>query len=152
MAVVECPFTSEFVGIVPSINPDFSFIHAQAADLQGNIYIQGALGADVVGLKAGDIKIVSVEEILDGPQAKKKYGDPMIFSFMVDYIVESSHGAYPTIVPKLYDGDLGYMELFSEYWRNEQGFQLFSNEWILDSEEKLFSHLGKDRLSSLRHS
>src|SRR5580765_7331541 len=41
---VVCPYTSERLATVPALNPDVTVIHAQRADRQGNVLIQGIVG------------------------------------------------------------------------------------------------------------
>src|SRR3546814_477424 len=41
---IKCPFTGERLAAVPAIRPDVAIIHAQAADRQGNILLEGIIG------------------------------------------------------------------------------------------------------------
>src|SRR3546814_18264007 len=41
---IKCPFTGERLAAVPAIRPDVAIIHAQAADRQGNLLIEGIIG------------------------------------------------------------------------------------------------------------
>src|SRR6266705_6717360 len=41
---VTCPFTGEHVTAVPAMRPDVTIIHAQRADRQGNVMIDGIIG------------------------------------------------------------------------------------------------------------
>ena len=41
---VTCPFTSESLACVPAIRPDVAIVHAQKADRDGNVLIEGIMG------------------------------------------------------------------------------------------------------------
>ena len=62
---VECPYTGERLATVPAINPDVTVLHAQRADRQGNIAIEGIVGAQREAALAARALIVTVEEIVE---------------------------------------------------------------------------------------
>mgnify|MGYP003694658037 CR=1 FL=1 len=39
-----CPFTGETLVAVPALRPDVTIIHAQKADREGNVLIEGIVG------------------------------------------------------------------------------------------------------------
>src|SRR6476620_2131099 len=57
---VLCPYTGESLATVPALNPDVTVIHAQRADRQGNVLIQGIVGAQKEAALAGTELIVTV--------------------------------------------------------------------------------------------
>ena len=62
---VACPFTGEELAAVPSIRPDVAIIHAQEADREGNVLIEGIVGVQKEAVLAARRSIVTVEEIVD---------------------------------------------------------------------------------------
>ncbi len=50
---------------MPAINPDVGIIHAQKADRQGNILIEGIIGAQKEAVLASRRSVVTVEEIVE---------------------------------------------------------------------------------------
>src|SRR3546814_4841636 len=58
---IKCPFTGERLAAVPAIRPDVAIIHAQAADRQGNILIEGIIGVQKEAALAAQRAIVTVE-------------------------------------------------------------------------------------------
>lgn len=62
---VDCPFTGETLAAVPAIRPDVAVIHAQRADRQGNVLIEGILGVLKEAVLAAKRAVVTVEEIVD---------------------------------------------------------------------------------------
>ena len=53
---VACPFTGELLAAVPAINPDVTILHAQKADAQGTVRIEGLTFADVEQAKAAGVR------------------------------------------------------------------------------------------------
>ncbi len=62
---VTCPYTGEELATVPSVRPDVGIVHAQKADREGNVLIEGILGVQKECLLAAKAAIVTVEEIVD---------------------------------------------------------------------------------------
>lgn len=55
----------ERLAAVPSVRPDVSIIHAQRADRQGNVLVEGIVGVQKEAVLAAKHSIVTVEEIVD---------------------------------------------------------------------------------------
>jgi glutaconate CoA-transferase subunit A len=91
---VHCPFTGEQLTAVPAISPDVGVIHAQKADPQGNIWIDGIIGVQKEVLLASKYSIVTVEEIV--PQISEKQGGIVIPSWVIDSVCVVPQGAYPS--------------------------------------------------------
>src|ERR671912_530215 len=62
IAPITCPFTGEELMAVPALNPDVAIIHAQQADLRGNVAIWGITGIQKEAVLAAQRAIVTVEE------------------------------------------------------------------------------------------
>ena len=62
---VTCPFTGEELACVPALRPDVGVIHAQKADKQGNVLIEGIVGAQKEAVLASRRSVVTVEEIVE---------------------------------------------------------------------------------------
>jgi glutaconate CoA-transferase subunit A len=65
---VTCPFTGERLVAVPAIRPDLAIIHAQHADRQGNVLIEGIVGVQKDVVLAARQSLVTVEEVADDPR------------------------------------------------------------------------------------
>lgn len=66
---IDCPFTGERLAAVPSIRPDVGVIHAQRADYQGNVMIDGIVGVQKEAVLAAKVGIATVEELVDDLEA-----------------------------------------------------------------------------------
>ena len=62
---VTCPFTGEVLAAVPALRPDVGVIHAQRADREGNVLLEGITGVQKETILASNRTIVTVEEIVD---------------------------------------------------------------------------------------
>jgi glutaconate CoA-transferase, subunit A len=62
---VRCPFTDEELTAVPAIRPDVTIIHAQKADAEGNVLLEGIVGVQKEAVLAAKRAVVTVEEIVD---------------------------------------------------------------------------------------
>ena len=62
---VTCPFTGETLTAVPAMRPDVAIIHAQRADREGNVLIDGIIGVQKEAVLAAARSVVTVEEVVD---------------------------------------------------------------------------------------
>ena len=62
---VPCPFTGEELACIPALRPDVTIIHAQKADREGNVLIEGIVGVQKEAVLAARRAIVTVEEVVD---------------------------------------------------------------------------------------
>ncbi|MFN8061785.1 MAG: CoA-transferase [Vicinamibacterales bacterium] len=65
MREIRCPFTSESLTAVRAVRPDVAIIHAQKADRDGNVLIEGILGVQKQAVLAASRALVTVEEIVE---------------------------------------------------------------------------------------
>ena len=62
---VTCPFTGETLVAVPALRPDVTIIHAQQADREGNVLIEGIIGVQKEAVLAATRAVVTVEEVVE---------------------------------------------------------------------------------------
>src|SRR5215510_10389992 len=62
---VECPFTGERLAAVPALRPDVTIVHAQKADREGNVLLEGIVGVQKEAVLAAKRSLVTVEEVVD---------------------------------------------------------------------------------------
>src|SRR6266581_8474278 len=65
IAEISCPFTGETLTAVAALRPDVTVIHAQRADLAGNVQFWGITGVQKEAVLAARQSVVTVEEIVD---------------------------------------------------------------------------------------
>jgi glutaconate CoA-transferase, subunit A len=112
------PFTGEDIVSVRAIEPDVALIHAQRADVYGNVQIWGGRFEDVWKAKAARKVIVSVEEIIDADTMKlEPYRITLPYPY-VDAIVHLPGGAYPGSCYGLYDADYEHIREYVDMVRD----------------------------------
>ncbi|MEM7355784.1 MAG: CoA-transferase [Acidobacteriota bacterium] len=107
LPAVTDPFTGESVPVEQAMYPDVALIHAQAADDDGNLYIEDPTTDRVIAGAAR--RVVATAE-----RRVARVDNATIPGFMVDLVVEEPHGAYPTGCCGAYPADedhlLAYLE------------------------------------------
>ncbi|HEY1480045.1 MAG TPA: CoA-transferase [Gaiellales bacterium] len=88
---------------------DVLLVHAQRADEDGNLELAGSLAMDPLMIGASRIVVASVEEIVPRRTLQQAGRGTIIPRQLVDAIVESPFGAYPTSCLPYYTSD--YAEL-----------------------------------------
>jgi len=124
---VECPFTGERLAAVPSIRPDVSLVHAQRADRQGNVLLEGIVGVQKEAVLAAKRAVVTVEEIVDSLDAPANA--TILPHWVVDAVVEAPRGAYPSYAHGYYSRDNAYYKQWDAIARDRETF----TRWMQDN-------------------
>jgi glutaconate CoA-transferase subunit A len=107
------PYTGERVGQVQRLGIDVLLLHAQRADQEGNIEIQGARGLDLSLLGAAKKTLVTVEEMVKSMEISRASRSFVLPHHFVDAVAVVPFGAYPTSCLPYYVTDyrrlLGYV-------------------------------------------
>ncbi len=128
---IECPFTGEQLAAVPAIRPDVAVIHAQRADRQGNVLIEGIVGVQKEVVLAARRAIVTVEEVVDDLHP------PSVNSVVLPYwtvaaIAEVPRGARPSYAHGYYTRDNAFYLAWDAISRDRDGFRRWMNAHVLD--------------------
>jgi glutaconate CoA-transferase subunit A len=118
------------VVLVPAINPDVTLIHAQRADGQGTVRIQGLPFADVEQAKASRRVIVTCEEVVPTEVMRSEPGANQLPPFCVDAVVAVPFGAYPTACYGCYDYDPDYLNAYGRLAQDEERYQDYLKRMI----------------------
>jgi glutaconate CoA-transferase subunit A len=121
---VHCPYTGTAVATVPALNPDVAILHAQAADRQGNVLIQGIVGAQKEAGLAAKTLLVTVEDIVDSLEAPMNA--IVLPHWVVGAIARVPRGAYPSYAHGHYARDNAFYQQWDEIARERQGF----TDWL----------------------
>jgi glutaconate CoA-transferase subunit A len=128
---VTCPFTSQQLAAVLAIRPDIAIIHAQRADREGNVLIEGILGVQKEAVLAAKKAIVTVEEIVDdlrapGPNAT------VLPCWTVTAIAQAPRGAWPSYAHGYYRRDNAFYTEWDTIARERESFQKWMREHVLE--------------------
>ena len=127
--VTKDPFTNEDLVAVRAIEPDVALLHAQRADIYGNVQIWGGRFEDVWKAKAAKKVIVSVEEIVDHETIRLEPHKNTLPYPYVEAVVHLPNGAYPASCYGLYDADYQHITEYTQMVRNGK-FQEYLDNYV----------------------
>ncbi len=135
---VRCPFTGEELACIPSIRPDVAIIHAQRADREGNVLIEGIVGVQKEVVLAARRSLVTVEEIVDGigPRSPNALVLP---SWSVGAVVVVPGGAHPSYAQGYYPRDNSFYIAWDAISRDRETFLAWMKAHVLDSQPADFA-------------
>jgi glutaconate CoA-transferase, subunit A len=127
---VRCPFTGEPVMAVRAINPDVTIIHAQRADLAGNVQLWGIVGIQKEAVLAAKRVIVTVEEICE--RLEPVPSGIVIPSWVISAVVQAPGGARPSYAHGYYGRDNAFYQQWDEIARDRNRFTQWMEENVLE--------------------
>ncbi len=135
---IACPFTGEQLACVPAIRPDVTLIHAQKADREGNVLIQGIVGVQKEAVLAARRSIVTVEEVVDsfawaGPNAI------VLPSWTVTAVVAVPGGAHPSYAHGYYARDNAFYVAWDAISRDRDRFLKWMQVNVLSARPEDFA-------------
>lgn len=145
------PYGEDEIAVVPPINPDVAFLHAQRADAQGNTQLWGLLGMQKEVAFAAKKVIVVVEEMVDEEIIRRDPNRTLIPGLVVDAVVVEPYGAHPSYVQGYYDRDNATYLEWDKMSRDQASTEAWLQEWVygLPNRAAYLEKLGKERLASL---
>ncbi len=152
LKVIDDPFGGGKVCLVPSVQPDFSIVHVQRVDADGNAQIDGIVGEDIEGSRCGKKLIVLAEELVGSEEIRHSPDRTVIPAMYVDHIVVLPYAAHPMQCHNYYDYDLEHLMMFHKLTKTEEGWEEYLNGHILgvDDHYGYLNMVGWNRLHSLR--
>jgi glutaconate CoA-transferase subunit A len=127
---LECPFTGERLAAVPALRPDLGIVHAQRADREGNVLIEGIVGVQKEVVLASRQAIVTVEEIVDDLRAPSP-NSCILPHWTVTAIAEVPGGARPSYAHGYYGRDNAFYTEWDTIARDRQSFLAWMQEHVL---------------------
>ncbi|KAA3659607.1 MAG: CoA transferase subunit A [Chloroflexi bacterium] len=148
---VDSPYGDGDIAVVPPLNPDVAFIHAQRADAQGNTQIWGLLGMQKEVAFASKNVVVVVEEIVDEEVIRRDPNRTLIPGIIVDAIVHEPMGAHPSYVQGYYDRDNAFYLDWGKRSRDQAETEAWLQEWVYDVPDRkaYLQKLGQERIDGL---
>ena len=127
---VACPFTGEELACIPALRPDVTVIHAQRADREGNVLIEGIVGVQKEAVLAARRAIATVEEVVDdfGPRSSNAVILP---AWTLQAVVCAPGGARPSYTHGYYSRDNAFYIAWDEISREREGFRAWMRENVL---------------------
>jgi len=128
---VTCPFTGEQLAAVPAHRPDVAVIHAQRADRQGNVMIEGVLGVQKEAVLASKRSVVTVEEVVEESPRDRSLNACVLPHWTVGHVVEVPGGAFPSYAQGYYPRNNAYYKKWDAISRERDTFLRWMEENVM---------------------
>jgi glutaconate CoA-transferase subunit A len=123
--------------------PDVALLHAQEADVYGNVRYFGTPFCDPLFAKTARTVIVSVDRIIDNSAVRAEPHRTVIPGYLVDAVVEAPYGAHPAASQGRYPHDEEHLAAYIKAGRSEQEWRArYLQPWVLDTTDGP-AYLGK---------
>lgn len=127
---IECPYTGEKLATVRALRPDVAVIHAQRADREGNVLIEGIIGVQKECVFAARRAIVTVEEVVD--ELVPRFANAVILPhWTIDAVAVAPRGAYPSYAQGYYNRSNAFYQEWDRISRDREGFRRWMEENVL---------------------
>lgn len=103
------PVSAAPVGVIPALHLDTVVLHAQRADMAGNVQIVGALALDLAMIGAARTVLVTVEEIVPSGSLAEHGRQTVLLRNQVSAIAVVPGGAWPTSCLPFYTTDFSHL-------------------------------------------
>ena len=117
---IACPFTGEVLAATPAVRPDVAIIHAQKADLKGNVLLWGILGVQKEAVLSAKRAIVTVEERV--PSLDAPPNACILPHWVVTAVCEVPRGATPSYAHGYYERDNAFYRAWDRVSRDRERF------------------------------
>lgn len=143
---LECPYTNEKLACVPALRPGVTIIHAQKADREGNVLLEGIVGVQKEAVLAARKAFATVEEVVDdfGPRSTNAVILP---AWTLAAVAVVPGGAAPSYAHGYYGRDNAFYIAWDRVARRRDSFQAWMQENVLD----VPAQTGNETVASLRN-
>ncbi len=135
---VTCPYTGEVLATVPAIRPDVTVIHAQRADRDGNVMVEGIVGVQKEAVLAAKRAIVTVEEVVDD-FGRRSPNAVILPSWTVTAVSVVPGGAYPSYAHGYYKRANAFYKAWDAISRDRDTFRAWMSENVLEKAPEDFA-------------
>jgi glutaconate CoA-transferase subunit A len=97
--------TGEKMVAPPALRLDVAIVHAQEADVFGNVRCLGTPFCDPILVKAADYVVVTVDRLVSNEQVRAEPHRTTLPAYLIDAVVEIPYGAHPCSSHGLYPHD-----------------------------------------------
>ncbi|MGA2566640.1 MAG: CoA transferase subunit A [Pseudolabrys sp.] len=140
---VTCPFTGEELAAIPAHRPDVAVIHAQRADKQGNVMIEGVLGVQKEAVLASKRSVVTVEEIVDELPPDRSLNAVVLPHWTVGHVAVVPGGAFPSYAQGYYPRNNAYYKQWDDIARERQSFLAWMKTNVLEKGPEAFAQYAR---------
>lgn len=135
---ITCPFTGEVLAAIPALRPDATVIHAQKADRDGNVLIEGIIGVQREAALAAKRVLVTVEEVVDELRGLSANGC-VLPHWTIDAIAVVRGGAFPSYAHGYYPRNNAFYVAWDAISRDREQFKAWIDENVLQQGPEIFA-------------
>ena len=128
--LIDDPYGTGKIAVVPPLHPDVAILHAQRADRRGNTQLWGLLGMQKEVAFAAKRVVVVVEEVVDEATVRADPNRTLIPGLIVDAVVHEPYGAHPSYVQGYYDRDNESYLAWDKLSQDHAAVEAWLNEWV----------------------
>jgi 3-oxoacid CoA-transferase subunit A/glutaconate CoA-transferase subunit A len=128
--VIEDPWSSKPICLVPACYPDVALFHVPRCDQYGNAQIDGILADDFELARAARRLIITAEEIIDHEEIQRHPWRTVIPFYLVDAVIQVPFGAHPTEMPVTYYFDEEHIDHWLEVSKTPEGTNKYFEEYV----------------------
>jgi glutaconate CoA-transferase subunit A len=139
---VTCPYTGEVLATVPAIRPDVAIIHAQRADRDGNVMLEGIVGVQKEAVLAATRAIVTVEEQVED-FGERSPNAVILPAWTVTAISVVPGGAFPSYAHGYYKRANGFYKAWDSIARDRDTFLKWVDESVIQKSPDDFAQYAK---------
>ena len=129
---IHCPYTGRLLSTVPAINPDVAIIHAQRANVNGDVQVWGISGEQKEAAFASKHVLVTVEEIVDENLTRKTPQLTVIPGFKVTTVSVVPFGAHPSYAHGYYERDNSFYIEWDKISAQEETLNQYLRDWVYE--------------------
>jgi glutaconate CoA-transferase, subunit A len=150
--VIDEPYGTGKIAVVPPLNPDVAILHAQRADRHGNTQLWGLLGMQKEVAFASKHVIVVVEEVVDESVIRADPNRTLIPGLIVNAVVQEPYGAHPSYVQGYYDRDNESYLTWDKLSQDPAAVVAWLDEWVygLENHAAYVRKIGQAYLDKLK--
>jgi glutaconate CoA-transferase subunit A len=136
---VTCPFTGEELTAVPALRPDVAIVHAQKADREGNVLVEGIIGVQKEAVLAARRAVVTVEEIVD--TLRGSHPNACILPhWTISSVAVVPGGAAPSYTHGYYARDNAFYTAWDEISRDRASFSAWIDAHVMTQGPDMFAN------------
>jgi glutaconate CoA-transferase, subunit A len=135
---ITCPFTGEELACVPAHKLDCAIIHAQKANRNGDVLIEGIVGVQKEAVLAAERSVVTVEEVVED-FGRVSPNACILPSWTVGTIAVVPGGAHPSYAHGYYDRSNAFYKAWDAISRDRDAFLAWMDEYVLRSGPEAFA-------------
>ncbi|HUI57217.1 MAG TPA: CoA-transferase [Bryobacteraceae bacterium] len=134
---LDCPFTGQRLACVPAHHPDVAIIHAQRADREGNVLLEGIVGVQKEAVLSAKRSLVTVEEVVDD-LAVTSPNAVVLPSWTIAAIAVVPGGAHPSYAHGYYSRDNSFYVAWDDIAKDRETFAVWMRQHVLEQGPDIF--------------